>query len=121
MAILKGKTKSADTKAKTAAPKKPVNGTLEQRAWASKILLQPLVTEKASSNGVYYFKVNPTTNRNEVKKAFQLIYGKPAVKVNMMNKIGKKVRTGVVKGQRGNWKKAIVYIAKGETIDLFLS
>lgn len=86
---------------------------------ANRILLAPVVTEKATAQGVYYFRVADTATRNEVKKAIKTLYGKTARKVNMMSVQGKAVRFGQSFGKRSDWKKAIVYLAKGETIDLF--
>lgn len=93
--------------------------TSNTKQLAIEILLQPIVTEKASVSGAYYFKVKPTTNRNEVKKAFMALYGKNPRKVNIMNMSGKQVRFGKVSGKRNDWKKAIVYLSKGETVDVF--
>ena len=89
------------------------------RQLAAEILLEPVVTEKASTSGAYYFKVKPTTNKNEVKKAFTTLYGKTPRKVNIMNMGGKKVRFGRTVGRRADWKKAIVYMKAGESVDVF--
>lgn len=100
---------------------KSVTAGLPQSAkiQANRILLAPVVTEKATVQGTYCFRVAETATRNEVKKAIKTVYGKTARKVNMMNVSGKAVRFGQTFGKRSDWKKAIVYLAKGETIDLF--
>ncbi|MDP3970405.1 MAG: 50S ribosomal protein L23 [bacterium] len=87
---------------------------------AIKILLQPIVTEKSTMTGTYTFKVKYDTSRNEVKKAFSAMYGKTPRKVNVMNVRGKKVTFGRIEGKRANWKKAVVYLKKGETVDIFV-
>ncbi|MBI2415701.1 MAG: 50S ribosomal protein L23 [Candidatus Kerfeldbacteria bacterium] len=82
------------------------------------VLLGPVITEKATQTGVYYFKVAGSATRNEVKKAIKQLYGKTPRRVNIMNVTGKVVRFGRSVGRRANWKKAIVYLAKGDTIDV---
>ena len=99
--------------------KSAATGTPSSKQLAIEILLQPIVTEKASVSGAYYFKVKSTTNRNEVKKAFATLYGKIPRKVNIMNQAGKKVRFGKLNGKRNDWKKAVVYLNKDETVDVF--
>lgn len=112
------------TDTKTAmTPKKAVANVVQlpqsAKIQANRILLAPVVTEKATIQGTYYFRVASTATRNEVKKAIKTLYGKTARKVNMMSVKGKNVRFGQTFGKRADWKKAIVYLANGETIDLF--
>lgn len=83
------------------------------------VLLQPLVTEKATATGTYLFKVAPTATKNEIRKAFKAKYGKSPRKVNVVNVMGKIKMRGRVVGKRSNWKKAVVYLMQGETVDLF--
>jgi len=83
------------------------------------VLLKPVVTEKATVTGAYYFRVSPDATKNEIKKAFKAYYGKMPRKVNILNVIGKTKLRGRVVGKRADWKKAIVYLTKGETVDLY--
>ncbi len=83
------------------------------------ILLKPVITEKASMSGTYQFMVTSDANRIEIAKAFAALYNKVPRKVNIISVQGKSVRFGRLKGKRANWKKAIVYLKKGETIDLY--
>ena len=83
------------------------------------VLLRPLVTEKATVTGTYIFKVGNAVTKSEVSKAFKAKYGKTPRKVNMLNVMGKTKMRGRQVGQRSNWKKAIVYLTKGETVDLY--
>lgn len=86
---------------------------------AYRVLVKPLVTEKATMTGAYYFAVNPKTNKQEIKKAIQALYGVTPVKVNVMNFGGRKVRWGRTSGTTSAWKKAIVILKKGDKIEMF--
>lgn len=83
------------------------------------VLLQPLVTEKATATGTYLFKVSPTASKSEIRKEFKAKYGKDPRKVNVLNVMGKVKMRGRVVGKRSNWKKAMIYLAQGENVDLF--
>lgn len=84
-----------------------------------RVLLRPLVTEKATVTGTYCFKVSSQANKQEIAKEFKAIYGKTPRKVNVLNRIGKTVKRGRVTGKQADVKKAIVYLKKGETVDVF--
>ncbi len=90
-----------------------------KRQQATRVLVRPIISEKASTLGTYNFMVAPTTNKNEVAKAFEAIYGKKPRKVNIINVKGKRVRFGRLTGKQSDWKKAIIYLNKDEVIDLF--
>lgn len=88
------------------------------------ILIQPVVSEKSftlSDNAVYTFRVAMDANKKDVKKAVEERFGVSVTKVNMLRKTGKRVfdwRKGVA-GRRKDYKKAIVRLKKGDTIDIF--
>ena len=90
---------------------------------AFNIILKPIVTEKStilSENNQIVFLVNINSNKIDIKKSIELIYG---VKVNSVNIIRVKGKTKVFKGkvgQRSDYKKAIVSLLKGQSIDLSL-
>jgi large subunit ribosomal protein L23 len=87
-----------------------------------RVLLRPLVTEKGSHMGVinkYIFEVDYNCNKIEVAKAIEATYGIKPVKVNMIKLAGKVVRRGRVEGRRKNWKKAIVTLPAGKTIQIY--
>jgi len=89
---------------------------------AYKVLIRPLITEKATDLGSvnkYCFEVSPRTNKVEVKKAIQSLYGVEPIAVNIMNMRGKRVRYGRITGKRRNWKKAVVTLKQGERIELY--
>ncbi len=91
------------------------------------ILLKPLVTEKMTSQGEqfnrYGFLVNPRANKLQIKKAVEELYGVNVEEVNTMIYRGKSktrfTRSGIMKGRTAAAKKAIITLAKGETIDFY--
>lgn len=86
-----------------------------------KIILYPLRTEKGSvlqTENKYLFAVDTLSNRIEVKQAVEEIYKVSVVNVNTMNILGKRRRVRRAEGKRPDWKKAIVTLKEGETIEL---
>lgn len=82
---------------------------------------EPLITEKASnlvSLNKYVFKVPNNTTKNEVKKAVEGYYAVNVIDVNMIKTAFKPKRIGKNINLRAGFKKAIVTIKKGETVDL---
>jgi large subunit ribosomal protein L23 len=89
---------------------------------AYKILLKPLVTEKATdlaSSNKYCFKVAKSANKITVKKAIKDVYGYMRLNINIINMSGKAVRYGRISGRTKHWKKAIVTLKKGEKIEIY--
>lgn len=84
-----------------------------------RVLVRPLVTEKATVTGTYCFEVALTANKSEVYKAVQKMYGVTPLSVRIMNVKGKTVRWQQTNGQRKAWKKAIVRLKAGETINVY--
>ena len=85
------------------------------------LIKKPLVTEKATSlngAGKYVFMVKPSATKNEVKKAIQELYNVKPVRVNMVNRPPKGKRFRGRRGLRSGYRKAIVTLKTGETIDL---
>jgi len=91
-------------------------------ASAYRQLIRPLITEKATHLGgqnKYVFVVAPDANKITIKKALETVYGVKATKINMIKLSGKRVVRGRIKGQRKDWKKAIVTLAKGESLQVY--
>ena len=89
---------------------------------AYRILLRPLVTEKVSDlSGLnkYVFVVSDKANKIEVAKAIVEVYGVKPSKVNILNMEGKRVRRGRITGKRKDWKKAIITLPKGQSINVY--
>ncbi len=92
------------------------------------IIKKPIITEKATGLSEAFnrftFAVDRTANKIEIKKAVEKMYGVQITDVRTMNYGGGKPSTkytnrGVVEQPSKKWKKAVVTVADGETIDLF--
>jgi large subunit ribosomal protein L23 len=92
------------------------------------IIKKPIITEKATSNtekfNRFSFVVDRTANKIQIKQAVEKMYGVSITDVRTMNYGGGKssvkyTNKGVVEQPSKQWKKAIVTVALGETIDLF--
>lgn len=91
------------------------------------ILIRPLVTEKMSAisdkQGKYGFIVNRDANKIEIKQAVEKSYGVTVLKVNTINVDGKRkfryTAKGIIEGRSQSFKKAIIKLQAGETIDFY--
>jgi large subunit ribosomal protein L23 len=94
---------------------------------AADVLIAPILTEKVNGQmekaSRYTFEVAKQANKLEVKKAIEEFYG---VKVNDVNTIvvpaknkSRFTKAGVLRGRKSGYKKAVVTLAEGDSIDLF--
>jgi large subunit ribosomal protein L23 len=88
------------------------------------VIIEPVVSEKSYAlmeTGVYTFIVHPDANRIEIRKAVEDIFGVRVLKVNTLNRRGKRKRNrrSFSFGSRSNTKRAIITLAAGDRIDLF--
>ena len=92
------------------------------------IIIKPIVTEKLTAitekfPNRYGFRVVPDANKIQIKAAVEELYGVSVVSVNTMNYAGKLksrfTKSGVISGKMPAFKKAIVTLKEGETIDFF--
>ena len=91
------------------------------------IMIKPVVTEKATAisekQNRYTFRVSPEANKAQIKNLVQSLYGVKVVDVNTMNYDGKKksryTKAGLINGKVAAFKKALVTVAEGETIDFY--
>ncbi len=74
-----------------------------------------LLSEKLNE---YVFQVDPRANKIEIKQAVEKLFGKKVVDVRTMNYFGKERRRGARAGRTSDWKKAVVRLKEGETIEL---
>lgn len=89
---------------------------------ARDILIRPLVTERTTAlmeSGKYVFLVAPAANKIEIAQAVSKIFNVKVESVNTVNVLGKVKRMGRNIGKRSDYKKAIVKLAAGETIEFF--
>ena len=89
--------------------------------------IKPIVTEKATGLteklNKYTFRVSPEANKYQIKSLVEELYGVKVVSVNTMIVRGKNksryTKSGLLRGKASSYKKAIVTIAEGETIDFY--
>ena len=87
----------------------------------SDIIIAPVITEKSMierSNNVYTFKVVKTASKDEIKKAVEDAFKVQVAKVNTLNTKSKRRRVGKYAGKTKTFKKAIVTLKDGSSIDL---
>ncbi len=91
------------------------------------VLIKPVLTEKANNQQEklkrYAFKVDKKANKLEIKKAVEDFYGVTVNDVNTLIVPGKNkskfTKAGYVKGVKKGYKKALITLAEGDTIDLY--
>ena len=86
-------------------------------------IVRPLVTEKSSAayqeRGEYTFEVHPTANKTAIKQAIERLFGVRVTGVWTSQQRGKPRRVGTSAGLRPRWKKAIVTLKAGDSIEIF--
>ncbi|WP_315563183.1 50S ribosomal protein L23 [Segatella oris] len=91
-------------------------------------IIKPLVTEKQTkitekNPSRYGFIVRPETNKLQIKKEVEALYNVTVVDVNTLRYAGKRssryTKAGLIKGQKNAFKKAIVTVKDGDTIDFY--
>ena len=93
----------------------------------TEVLIRPILTEKANAQQEklrrYAFKVNRKANKLEIKKAVEQFYGITVTDVNTVvvpSKVrSRSTKAGVITGRKSGYKKALVTIAEGDSIDLY--
>lgn len=88
------------------------------------VVIRPVVSEKSYAlldQGVYTFIVAPDANKVEIRHAVESIFGVNVVKVNTLNRPGKRKRNRgkATFGKRADTKRAVVTLAAGQTIPIF--
>ena len=91
------------------------------------IIVKPLVTEKMTAitekTNRFGFIMRPEANKLEIKKEVEALYNVTVVEVNTMRYAGKNksryTRSGIINGRTNAFKKAIVTLKEGDTIDFY--
>jgi large subunit ribosomal protein L23 len=91
------------------------------------IIVKPIITEKITKDGEVFnrfgFVVDKKANKVQIKKAVEAAYGVSVVNVNTMNvrpdRTTKYTKSGLINGKSNAYKKAIVQVQEGETIDFY--
>lgn len=87
------------------------------------IIQKILLTEKGAilseTQNKYSFRVHPDANKLEIRKAVEDLFDVKVSKVHTMNRLGKKKRERTASyGRTAAWKRAVVTLAEGQSIDL---
>lgn len=87
------------------------------------VVRKPLVTEKSNigreETNLVTFAVDPRANKNEIKAAIEQLFEVKVLRVRTMRMPRKTRRVGKFSGRKPEWKKAIVQLAEGQTIEFF--
>ena len=88
------------------------------------IIIRPIITEHSydvMEDNVYTFEVARDANKIEIKNAIQTIFDVTVKKVNVINVKPKPKRVRYQEGRTRTWKKAMVTLAEGDSIEIFAS
>jgi large subunit ribosomal protein L23 len=88
------------------------------------IVIRPVISEKSYDMielNRYTFEVAKTASKPQIAQAITEIFGVTVTKVNTMNVNGKPRRVRVAKGKTRDWKKAVVTLKEGDSIEFFQS
>jgi large subunit ribosomal protein L23 len=87
------------------------------------VIIEPVISEKSYNlvemDGQYTFRVDRRANKYQIKQAVEDAFDVSVVRVNTMNVKRKPKRQGLVVGNTAQWKKAVVTLAEGDSIELF--
>ena len=88
----------------------------------NQVLLAPVVSEKSYElleQRKYAFRVHPDAHKTQVRQAVEELFEVKVLRVNILKVQPKPKRRGLFKGTRPGWKKAIVQLREGDTIEIF--
>ena len=89
---------------------------------AGQVILAPIVSEKsyaASVRGSYTFRVHNDAHKTQIRQAVEELFEVKVERVNIVKVQAKPKRRGRILGSKPGWKKAIVQLRKGDTIEIF--
>jgi large subunit ribosomal protein L23 len=89
----------------------------------NEILLAPVVSEKSyaqiEANNTYSFHIHPDAHKTQVRQAVEELFDVRVVRVNISKVQAKPKRRGFQRGTKPGWKKAIVQLRQGDSIEIF--
>ena len=88
----------------------------------NQVLLAPVVTEKSYElieDGKYSFRIHPEAHKTQVRQAVEELFDVHVEGVNIVKVQPKPKRRGMRSGRKPGWKKAIVQLRQGESIEIF--
>ena len=86
------------------------------------VIVRPILTEKStmlSEVGKYVFRVNNQANKLQIRQAVEELFRVDVASVNVARVRGKWRRFGRSRGRQSDWKKAVVTLEPGQSIELF--
>ena len=89
---------------------------------AGQVILAPIVSEKsyaASVRGSYTFRVHSDAHKTQIRQAVEELFEVNVLRVNIIKVQPKPKRRGMIKGAKPGWKKAIVQLKPGQSIEYF--
>ena len=88
----------------------------------NEVLLAPVVSEKSYSlieDSKYSFRVHPDAHKTQIRQAVEQLFDVHVESVNISYVRPKPKRRGLIRGTKRGWKKAIVQLRRGDTIEIF--
>ena len=89
---------------------------------ASQVIVRPVVSEKSfvkAEIGKYTFRVNDDAHKTQIRQAIEQLFDVKVLNVRTVSVKSKPKRRGIYAGRTRTWKKAIVQLRAGDTIDVF--
>jgi large subunit ribosomal protein L23 len=88
----------------------------------NQVLLAPVVSEKSYElieQRKYAFRVHPDAHKTQVRQAVEELFDVRVQGVNIVKVQPKPKRRGMIRGRKPGWKKAIVQLREGQSIEIF--
>ena len=88
----------------------------------SQVLIRPVVSEKSYEQiqtNQYTFRVHKDAHKTQIRQAVEELFEVKVERVNVLKVQSKPKRRGNIKGTKPGWKKAVVQLRKGDTIEIF--
>jgi large subunit ribosomal protein L23 len=88
----------------------------------AQVLLRPVISEKSYeqiTQNRHTFKVHPDAHKTQIRQAVEELFDVKVVGVNIVKVQPKPKRRGLTRGTKPGWKKAIVELKAGDTIEIF--
>jgi large subunit ribosomal protein L23 len=89
----------------------------------NEVLLAPVVSEKSyaqiEDSNTYSFRIHPDAHKTQVRQAVEELFNVKVLRVNIAMVQSKPKRRGFHRGRRPGWKKAIVQLRRGDSIEIF--
>jgi large subunit ribosomal protein L23 len=89
----------------------------------NEVLLAPVVSEKSyaqiEDNNTYSFRIHPDAHKTQVRQAVEELFDVKVMRVNILKVQPKPKRRGFHRGMKPGWKKALVQLKPGDSIEIF--